>query len=168
VIAMTDRFVFVLTFVSALGCGLIAGVFFAFSAFVMKSLARLPPPQGIAAMQSINVVVINPLFMLAFLGTALTCLILAVASLLRWNQAGSAYLLAGSLLYLVGTILVTMVFNVPRNDALAAVDPASADGATVWARYVTEWTAWNHVRAAAALAAAASFTIALCNASARA
>jgi uncharacterized membrane protein len=152
-----------LTLVSALGCGLIAGVFFAFSAFVMKSLARLPPAQGIAAMQSINVAVINPLFMSAFLGTALACLILAVSSLFRWHQAGSVYLLVGSLLYLVGTILVTMVFNVPRNDALAAVDPTSADGAKLWARYVVEWTAWNHVRAAAALAAAASLTIALCN-----
>jgi len=61
----------------------------------------------------------------------------------------------------VGTVLVTMVFNVPRNDALAAVDPASAEGARLWARYVVEWTAWNHVRTAAALAAATLLTVAL-------
>lgn len=54
-----------------------------------------------------------------------------------------------------------MVFNVPRNDALAAIDPASAGSARIWASYVTSWTAWNHVRTAAALAAAASLTIAL-------
>jgi uncharacterized membrane protein len=119
-------------------------------------------------MQSINVVVINALFMAAFLGTALACVVLAVSSLIRWHQPGAAYLFVGSLLYLVGTILVTIVFNVPRNDALAAVDPTSADGARLWADYNVRWTAWNHVRTAAALAAAASFTIALCKASARA
>jgi uncharacterized membrane protein len=158
---MIDNLLFALTFVSALGCGLMAGVFFAFSAFVMNALARLPPAQGIAAMQSINVAVINPLFMAVFLGTAAACALLAVASLLRWHKPGASYLLAGGLLYLAGTFLVTIVCNVPRNDALAAVDPASADGASRWAGYIASWTAWNHVRTAAALAAAVSHTIAL-------
>ncbi|WP_010496926.1 hypothetical protein [Paenibacillus elgii] len=53
---------FGLTYASALGSGLIAGLFFAFSTFVMSALARLPAEQGIAAMQSINVTVLNPLF----------------------------------------------------------------------------------------------------------
>ena len=158
---MIDSF-FVLTFVSALGCGLVAGIFFAFSAFVMKALARLPPAQGIAAMQSVNVAVINPRFLVVFFGAAVGCLVLAVSALFRWHAAGAAYLLAGSLLYLVGTILVTMAFNVPRNDALAAVDPATADGARLWADYVEKWTAWNHVRTAAAVAASAALTIGLC------
>jgi hypothetical protein len=70
--------------------------------------------------------------------------------------------LIGSLLYLVGTILVTMFFNVPRNNALAAVDPTSSNGARLWIDYVVNWTAWNHVRTIAALAAAALLTIALC------
>jgi uncharacterized membrane protein len=150
-----------LEFVTALGCGLVAGVFFAFSTFVMKALAQLPSAQGIAAMQSINVVVINPWFMAAFLGTALACLVLGVASLFTWHRPGAAYLLVGSLLYVIGTFVVTMLFNVPRNDALAAVDPARADGAGLWAAYVTGWTAWNHVRTAAALAAAALLTVAI-------
>ncbi len=47
---------------SAVGCGLMAGFFFAFSICVMKALEALPPAQGIAAMQSINVAVINPCF----------------------------------------------------------------------------------------------------------
>ncbi len=158
---MIDDLLFALTFVSALGCGLIAGVFFAFSAIVMKALDRLSPAQGIAAMQSINVVVINPLFMVALFGTALACVALAASSFFRWNEPSAVYLLVGSLLYLVGTIAVTMVFNVPRNDALAAADPESADGARLWAGYVTSWTAWNSVRTAAALTAAALLTFAL-------
>jgi uncharacterized membrane protein len=158
---MIDRLLFALTIFSALGCGLIGGVFFAFSSFVMNALARLPAAHGIAAMQSINVVVINPLFMMAFLGTAAACILLAVYSLLRWREPGAAYLLAGSLLYFVGTFLVTILFNAPRNNSLAAVAPASAEGAGLWTDYVRSWTAWNHVRTAASIVAAALLTVAL-------
>jgi uncharacterized membrane protein len=159
---MIDKLNFVLTFASALGSGLIAGFFLAFSIVVMKSLAQQPPPQGIAAMQSINIVVLNPVFFTAFFGTAAACLVLTVSTFFSWQRPGSAYLLVGSLLYLIGTILVTILFNVPRNNALAAVDPTSLEGANVWTTYLSSWTAWNHVRTIAALAAAASFTMALC------
>ena len=153
---------FVLTLVSALGCGLMAGAFYAFSSFVMKALARLPPAQGIAAMQSVNVTAVRPAFMAGFLGTALACLSLTVVSVLNWNEAGAAWCLAGSLLYLAGCFLETIVFHVPRNDALARVDPGSDEGAAYWARYLREWVPGNHVRTLACLAAAALLTIALC------
>ena len=149
-----------LTIVSALGSGLVAGVFFAFSTFVMGALGRLAPGQGIAAMQSINVVVINPWFFAAFFGTAVGCLVLAVFGLFNWSQPGTLCLLAGSALYLLGSILVTMAFNVPLNDALAAVAPDSTDGTILWTRYLSVWTSWNHVRTAGSLAAAASFIMA--------
>jgi uncharacterized membrane protein len=153
---------FALKLFSALGCGLIAGVFFAFSTFVMKALAQQPAAQGIAAMQSINITVINPWFMTAFMGTGLACVVLAIASLLKWAQPGALYLLIGSLLYVIGTFLVTIAFNVPLNDALAAVKPDSAEGATLWSNYLVSWTFWNHVRTVAALAAAAVLTVSLC------
>src|SRR4029079_9599769 len=117
------------TFLAALGAGLVAGIFFAFSAFIMTALARLPAQGGIAAMQSINVAVLNPVFFAAFFGTAALSLVLAIAALLWWSEPGALYLLAGSLLYLVGTILVTIVFNVPLNNRLASVAPSSAEGA---------------------------------------
>jgi uncharacterized membrane protein len=158
---MFDRSLFSLTFTAAIGCGLIAGVFFAFSTFVMPALARLQPTQGIAAMQSINITAINPLFMLALFGTAVACLLLGISAFLKWHQPGTIYLLMGSLLYLVGTILVTMLANVPLNDALAITDPNSIDGAKLWANYLITWTVWNHIRTVAALAAATVFTIAL-------
>jgi len=152
---------FALTLLAALGCGLIAGVFFAFSAFVMKALARLPPGEGIAAMQSINVAVLNPWFLGAFFGTAAACVVALISSLLRWHEPGAVYLVVGAVLYLAGSLLVTMVCNVPRNEALAAIARADPEAASRWAGYVASWTAWNHVRTAAALAAAASFSIAL-------
>lgn len=158
---MTGDWRSVVTLVGAVGCGLIAGVFFAFSTFVMKALSRIPPAHGIGAMQSINVVVINPWFMTAFLGTAVVCVSLAVASFVTWGPRAAVYELAGSLIYLVGTFLVTLVFNVPRNNALAGVDPASDDGAKLWTGYLTSWTAWNHVRTVAALLAMVLLIIAL-------
>lgn len=97
-----------------------------------------------------------------FFGTAVCCLALAITSFVRWQKTGAGYLLAGSLLYLIGTIIVTIACNVPLNEALAGVDPSSADAGPVWSNYLKIWTAWNHVRTVAALAAAASFTVALC------
>jgi uncharacterized membrane protein len=159
--ATVHNFRFSLTLIAALGCGLVAGVFFAFSTFVMPALARLQPPQGIAAMQSINITAINPLFMLAIFGTAAACILLAVSSLFKWQQPSAVYLLVGSLLYLIGAVLVTGVLHVPLNDALATVKPDSPEGAALWTKYLTDWTLWNHVRTIAAIAAAALFTLTL-------
>ncbi len=160
-VATVDQWLFTLTFAAALGCGLVAGVFFAFSTFVMNALARLPAGEGIAAMQSINVTALNPWFMTAFFGAAAACVVALVFALMRWHEASAVYLLVGSALYLVGTLLVTLVFNVPKNEALASVAPDDPNGPSTWTRYVTSWTAWNHVRTAAALAAAAAFSTAL-------
>ncbi len=117
--------------------------------------------QYIAAMQSINVAAVTPAFMAALFGTALACGALAVWALLAWDERFAPYLLVGGALYLVGTILLTIAYHVPRNQALARVEPHSADAESHWRRYHLGWTAWNHVRAAAALAAAATLTIAL-------
>jgi uncharacterized membrane protein len=159
---MINGLLFALTFISALSCGLMAGVFFAFSAFVMNGLARLPAQQSIAAMQFINAAAFNPVFATAFCGTTAACVLLAVASRFMWQKPAGIFHLAGGLLYLVGAILVTLVFNLPLNGALAAVDATSADGANLWAGYFTSWMVWNHVRTVGALAAAASLSIALC------
>jgi uncharacterized membrane protein len=150
-----DGLQFALTLLAALGSGLIAGVFFAFSVFVMKALARLLAPQGIAATQSINVVVLNPWFFAAFFGTAALCLVLAIAAAFAWSEPGAIELLTGGLLYLLGSILVTVRANVPLNQALAVAQPESAEAAALWTRYLARWTAWNHVRTAASLTAAA-------------
>jgi uncharacterized membrane protein len=158
---MIDGFLFVLTVVTAVACGLVAGFFFAFSACVMKALARLPAAQGVAAMQSINVVVINPLVMAALFGTALACGVLVIASFVEWGDPYSVYLLVGGLVYLVGAVVLTGAYHVPRNDALATLDPNGADAASHWDRYVKEWTAWNHMRTIAPLASATLLTVAL-------
>ncbi|WP_063553225.1 DUF1772 domain-containing protein [Burkholderia territorii] len=131
---------------SAIGCGLMAGVYFAFSTFVMKSLARIASPAGIAAMNAINVDIVRSPFMPLFLGTTVMALALIVIALLDRDQPGAMAALSGGVLYLFGMFAVTMAVNVPLNDALAAADPATAQGAALWTRYVHDWTRWNHVR----------------------
>jgi len=152
-----------LTLLTCLGCGLTAGVFFAFSAFVMKAFARLPPAEGIAAMQSVNAAAVAPAFMTALFGTAAACAALTIWSIVNWQQPYAVYLLAGSVLYLAGAIAVTAAYHVPRNKALDRVRPddADADAARHWDSYLTAWTAGNHVRAVATLAALAMLSIAL-------
>jgi uncharacterized membrane protein len=156
-----DRALAALTLVAALGSGLVAGVFFAFSSFVMPALARLPAQAGVAAMQAINVTAISFAFMLALFGTGAAALALAGWAVAEWDGAFSPHLLVGGALYLVGVVGLTIAFHVPRNDALASVDAGSTEAARYWARYRATWTAGNHVRAAAALAAAAAHTLAL-------
>ena len=125
---MTGDWLAILAAVTAIGAALIAGVFFTFSSFVMPALAKIPPGQGIAAMQSINVVVLRSAFMPVFLGTTLLCLAVAVLA------GGDWMLLAGSLSYLLGCFGLTGRFNVPLNHRLARVMPDSDAGAALWAQ----------------------------------
>ncbi|MBR1206902.1 MULTISPECIES: DUF1772 domain-containing protein [unclassified Bradyrhizobium] len=140
---------------SALGCGLLAGVYFTFSAFVMTALGRIDQAAGVSAMNAINVDIVRSLFMPVFLGTTLSCAGLVVLGGLRWQEPGALAMICGGGLYVVGMFVVTVVFNVPLNDQLAATDPASTAAAPVWARYLTDWTFWNHARTIASLAATA-------------
>ncbi len=150
-----------LEFCAALGCGLMAGLFFAFSISVMQALSRLPPQDGIAAMQSINSAIVNPIFMAVFLGTAVACILVVVVSIMRWNEPGAVYLLIGSMIYLMGSLFVTIVCNVPMNESLAAITPTSSNAAQLWAEYLAKWTMWNHIRAISAFIATTLLIIAL-------
>ena len=147
--------------VAAVGCGLVGGVFFAFSGFVMPGLARLAPAQGVAAMQSINRTAVRAPLMILMFGTAAVCVGLVVWAVGSWGDAPAAWTLAGAVVYLVGTVLVTIAGNVPLNNALDRLDPAGAEAAPVWARYLRAWTGWNHVRTAAGAAAAAALVLAI-------
>ncbi len=156
-----DQLIPVVGTAALLGSALVGGIFFAFSSFVMKALARVPSAEGIAAMQSINVVVLNPSFLGAFFGTAVLSLGAGGLALAGWGRPFAAFFLGGALFYLVGTYLVTLRGNVPLNDqlaALSATDPAARD---VWAHYLGRWTMWNHVRTAAAMVAALLYSLGL-------
>lgn len=151
-----DPYIVPLTLLAVVGCALMAGLFFAFSNFVMKALARLPSEQGMAAMQLINVTIINPVFLLIFLGTAVLSLILGIYAFTHWGEAGSPWLVVGGACYLFGTFGVTMAFNVPLNNLLARADPSASTSADTWSSYVSRWLLWNHFRAVMAIVATAT------------
>jgi uncharacterized membrane protein len=149
-----------LTVVAAVGAGLSGGVFFAFSTFVMKALGRLPDGEAISAMNAINKAAPSPPFMLALFGTGAVSIALFVGALRHLHQSWAPYVLIGGALYLVSVVL-TVVYHVPHNDALALVDPSSPGAARAWGRYHSPWTAWNHVRTVTALGGATAFILAL-------
>ncbi len=148
------------TVVAALGCGLMAGLFFAFSVCVMRALARLPSADGMAAMRMINSAIINPTFGLVFFGTAAACVVVTVASAWSWSHPGVGYSLLGGTIYLLGSFSVTFAVNVPKNNALASVVPSVPEAAGLWADYLSKWTAWNHLRTVSSFASAVLMAIA--------
>jgi uncharacterized membrane protein len=158
---MMGGFLVVVTLVAALGCGVVAGVFFAFSAFVMRGLGGLPAERAIDAMQKINAAAPTPAFMAVLFGTALACGVLVAWSVFLWGGPSAVYLFVGGSLYLICAIGLTVFYHVPRNRALDRVEPRGAGAESRWSGYLAGWTAWNHLRFAGALAASASLVIAL-------
>lgn len=150
----------VVTVVAALGCGLNAGVFFAFSTFVMSGLRRLPAGQATATMRSINVTAVRPPLMLALFGTAAVCVYIAVNGALELDRSRGVLSLIGSGTFLLGAIVVTAAVNVPLNNALAAVDPEPDSTERQWAAFERPWTRANHVRTLSSLGAATLLTVA--------
>ncbi len=142
-----------LAVVALLGSALIGGVFFAFSSFVMRALARVSSSEGISVMQSINVVVITPSFLGIFMGTAALSVALAVLALANRADPSAMYFLGGAVLYFGGTFLVTVIGNIPLNNRLACLSPSDPDAMEFWQQYLDRWTKWNHIRTAAATAA---------------
>lgn len=145
----------------AVGCGAAGGVFFAFSTFVMPALGRLPSIHGLAAMNAINVAAVNPAFMLLLFGVGLGCL---VAVPLAWRDLPALPALcvvAGALIYVLSVPGVTMVMNVPLNNALAAFDASRQNIDAVWPAYLRDWGFWNHIRTAGGLTSALLFALAL-------
>jgi uncharacterized membrane protein len=149
------------TFAAVLGAGAVGGVFYAFSTFVMPGLERLPAAQGLAAMKEINITAVHPAFMVAFMGTTALCAYLGVRGVLDWGDTRATLLVAGSALYLVGTFLLTVAYNVPLNNELAGVSPHAIDVAHHWREYLDQWSWANHVRGATSIAAAAAYMGAL-------
>jgi len=142
--------------------GVIGGVFFAFSAFVMRALgeSEVPSASGIAAMQAVNRTAVRPPLMLVLFGGVVVGL--AACILLAVGDAGHGlwWAVGGEAVYLVGVVGMTAGFHVPRNNALAALDATAPDAPTAWRRYQREWTSGNHVRTAAGVVAAALFGVA--------
>jgi uncharacterized membrane protein len=142
----------VLTAATAVGSGLLAGVFFAFSAFVMSGLRRLPEPGGATAMRSMNVTAQRPPLMIALFGVSALCLVVIIRAIATWSRPGAGWLLAGAVLTVAGALGVTAAINVPLNDRLEA-------GTVTWSRFLAGWDPANHARTLLCLAGCAALLI---------
>ncbi|MGB5425177.1 MAG: anthrone oxygenase family protein [Gammaproteobacteria bacterium] len=126
------------------GAGVVTGLLFAFSNFVMRALATLPDDKGMLVMQRVNETILNPVFLVVFLGTPILCVMILFKSVMQPGSSGSLFLLIGALAYLIGPFGVTVLFNVPLNNKLAKAELSVAN--EVWPVYQKQWQRWNHVR----------------------
>ena len=126
--------------------GLMGGIYFAFSIFLLKSLSQLPELQAARAMNKINDVIVNTVFLPMFIVSTLWYAGLIIWSIVHWQNLNSAYLITAALVYIVGMFLVTAFGNVPLNNRLQR--SASSDAALIrcWRRYHRQWAELNHLR----------------------
>ena len=152
----TSPFV-VLTSLAALASAAAGGMMYVFSTFAMRGLNRTEPVEAITAMRGINAEAnSNPAFLLAYFGAAILALAVGVVAVIQLRQPGSWVVLIGAVFGILAAI-ITMVFNVPLNNHLDAVNPVGLSPAAAvreWQAYFTTWTNWNHVRTATSFIAA--------------
>ena len=156
---MPNSIIFTVIFFTCIGTGIMAGLFFSFSTFIMEALGKISSESGMNAMKSINRTILNPLFKVIFFGTALMTLFLLITTLFNSEWNGRTYIISGSLLYLVGIYLVTIIFNVPLNDRLDRTDSTNYSSQQMWKSYIKKWTIWNHIRTVTAVGTLACFVL---------
>ena len=139
--------------------GLMAGIYFAFSVFIMKSFALLPDLHAAKAMNAINDVIVNTLFLPVFFGSTLWYAGLIVWQLADWQGQASLIMIVASIIYIVGMFAVTAFGNVPLNNALKNAAEDDSQLATTWQHYLSRWTQLNHIRTLSCIAACALLTI---------
>lgn len=149
-----------LVIAGVVGAAISGGAFFAFSNFVMPALAKLQPADGTSAMQAINVAAPTPTFVAAIAGSGIAGVPVVVANLDQFGDAWVRYVAAGAALSLA-SFVITVAGNVPRNNALDAVDAASTAGQATWFEYLTSWTRLNTVRTITSLTSVAAYGLAL-------
>ena len=158
---MSSSLITLLLWGAALGSGLMAGVYFAFSGFIMQALGKIESAQSIAAMNAINEVILRSWFMLVFLVSSIISVLLIIFAFAHWGEAGSGWTFITGAIYFVGMFICTIVFNVPLNNMLLESNEDSAPEA--WAHYLETWTRWNHLRAVSSLVPCALSVWLLCS-----
>ncbi len=148
---MATSIVTALLWTAALSSGLIAGVYFAFSGFIMQAFDKIDAAQSIAAMNSINDAILRSSFMPLFFGSSIISVLLIIIAFARWGDAGAELTLMAGAVYFVGMFCCTVLFNVPLNNSLARLAPNNDNAHHVWSRYRKTWTNWNHLRIVSSL-----------------
>ena len=150
---MLDNLLTVSLAVATISAGIMAGVYFAFSAFIMHAFNQLGPVKATDAMNAINDVILRSWFMLLFFGSTLLYFVLIVVAIVNDDMTGRWWMLSAGLIYVFGMFVLTAAFNVPLNNRLAKVQDYDAMKPELWPLYFKNWTRWNHVRGICSLIA---------------
>jgi uncharacterized membrane protein len=128
--------------------GLVAGVFVLYAHTIMPGLGKTDDRTFVGAFQAIDRAIMNPWFLGGGFFGALVFTILALITHVGRNAL--PWIVAALVLYVI-TFLITVVINVPLNDAIkAAGDPDVIDVAAVRERFgEARWQSWNMVRVVA-------------------
>lgn len=158
---MTDTYNHTLAITAAIGAGLSAGVYFAFSTLVMSGIRRLNPSQAISAMNGMNKAApASPLFLLVLFGTGVVCLLLMISGFQQRDHPAAVWQITGAALVLIA-LLITVGYHIPHNEQLLKIDPTTAGASATWQHFYSSWIAWNHARTLASLAGTVSLVLAL-------
>jgi uncharacterized membrane protein len=135
---------------------LISGFFYAYYCSVMPGLAATDAESAIKAMQGINAVVRNGTFAFSFFGT-LAFGAVAIVLLIGAGGWPLALALTGTAIYGLGAFMVTLLYSVPLNEALAVVTPTPENAVQIWQAYLDPWTYWNALRTLMSVLSLAAF-----------
>jgi uncharacterized membrane protein len=133
--------------------GLMAGLFYSWSVSVTPGIGRLGDREYLASFQAMNRAIVNPVFLICFLGAAL---LLPICTFMNYGQTVSNrfwFLLGASLFYIGGVIVITFAGNIPLNNALDRFDIARSSAeqmAALRAQFENRWNTLNHIRSVAA------------------
>jgi uncharacterized membrane protein len=141
--------------------GLMAGIYLAFSAIIMKSLGDLAAVQAAQVMNTINDVILKTIFMPIFFGSTLWYAGLILRSVADWKIGISGLQVAAALIYIVGMFLVTAFGNVPHNNALKQSAHDDSALQAYWQTYMERWTHLNHIRTISCILACGALMISL-------
>ena len=150
---MLDSIMTISISIATISAGLMAGVYFAFSAFIMRSLDQLGPVKAADAMNAINEVILHSWFMLLFFGSTLLYFLIVVVAVVSAELTARWLLLSGGVIYSLGMFFCTAIFNVPLNNRLAQVENDNSKKVEIWTLYFERWTKWNHLRGVCSLIA---------------
>jgi len=144
----------------ALWSGVVAGVFSAFSEFIMSALLKAEPASGMEAMQHINRDVIKTQFVAGILSIAVFSALFALYGLAVFEGAALVTLILAPLIYLPSVFAMTMIGNVPMNNRLDSLDYTSAAAHAYWLEYGRKWTRLNHFRSLGSILTSGLYIIA--------
>jgi len=148
---MSSLVVIVFLWAVALSSGVMAGVYLAFSCFIMRAFNQLGAPQAVAAMNAINASIVRSVFMPVFFGSTILSVCLIVISIFHWDEVGAGLVFIAGAVYFTGMFVCTVLFNVPLNNFLATLKDDSKNLQQAWSQYYKVWTEWNHLRVISSL-----------------